>query len=511
MKVRARRQAWWIVPLLSVVSLAAASDLRLVEAVRNGDSEAVRALLQEQVDVNARQGDGATALHWAVYREDLDTAELLIRAAADVNVANDLGATPLYLACENGASAMVETLLTAGANPNAALPSGETTIMTAARTGSVDAVEALLAHGANVNVRETTQGQTALMWAAAQRHTGVVEVLIEAGADVQARSQIRRVRVMGVVSRTIDAPSGGAAPPGGAGSPRRGGRDGAVVEEGGFTPLLFAARQGDVDAARLLLAAGADVNDTAPLGTSVLVVAAQSGHGALGEFLLEQGADPNAAGAGYTPLHAAVLAGKVDLVRALLAHGADPNVPLTNGSPIGRTSKELRVDAALRGATPFFLAAKFAEAEIMRVLVAGGADPLAGLDDGRTPLMMAAGLGSRGFSDNGEAGEDRRTRFLDPAQVALALGQDADQRSTMGSGIDAVKLAVEWGADVNAASRAGDTALHGAALHGFKTVAQFLVDRGARLDVANGRGQTPLMTAMARPGRDTRPCVPRAW
>ena len=473
-----------LVVALSAPVLAQPPDLRLLDAVREGDHPAVRALLEESVDVNAAQPDGATALHWAVYLDDLETARRLIGAGAAVDAANDLGATPLYLACENGNPALVRALLGAGAAPDATLPSGETALMTAARTGSADAVAALLARGADAQAREATEGQTALMWAVSQRHAGVVEVLLDAGADAHARSRVRPV----VVAR----------------SPRTGAAGAVVtVDEGGFTPLLFAARSGDLASARLLLAAGADPNDTAPAGTSALVVAAHSGHGALAAALLAAGADANAAGAGYAPLHAAVLRGDAELAQALLAHGADPNLRLVRGTRYARQGKLFSLDMAWVGATPFFLAAKFGEGGIMRRLAESGADPHAGLGGGVTPLMAAAGMLTRGF---GRAGKDRRGREMDSAEMEVALTQDPDLRRVMGSGIKAVKLAVELGADVNAADANGDTALHLAAFHGFESVVRFLVSRGAGLDAENHRGETPLERALSprAPARLTR-------
>ena len=474
MRVNAVSLAWSCLVLwLSVPAHAQRPDLRIVDAVRHNDREAVRALLQEQVDINVSQPDGATALHWAAYLDDLETTDLLIGAGAAADAANELGVTPLHLACENGNAALVRALLVAGATPQAALPSGETVLMTAARTGSVGAVTALLTHGADVNARETTEGQTVLMWAVSQRHAGVVRVLIDAGADIHARSHVRPVPT----SRSTST-----------------GRDGvvAVIDEGGFTPLLFAARQGDLASSRLLLAAAADVNDTAPAGTSALVVAAHSGHGALAALLLDHGADVNAAGAGYTPLHAAVLRGDVALVETLLAHGADPNARLTRGTRHARQGKLWALDMTWTGATPFFLAAKFGLADIMRQLANGGADPRTGLE-GVTPLMAAAGMLTRGF---GRAGTDRRGREMDSAEMELALRQDADLRSLMASGIDAAKVAVELGAEVNATNEDGETALHLAAFHGFKTVVRFLVREGAKLEAKNARGETPLGRAM---------------
>ena len=475
---------WFLAVFLGASVTAQQPDTRLVDAIRDADRHAVGALLDEPVDVNARQPDGATALHWAAYLNDLETVERLIAAGALADASNELGVTPLYLACENGNATVVRVLLAAGATPRAVLPSGETALMTAARAGSVGAVQALLAHGADVHAREATEGQTALMWASAQRHVEVVEALLDAGADVHARSRVRPV----VTAHSARTSSEGAV---------------VVVEEGGFTPLLLAARSGDLASVKLLLAAGADANDTAPAGTSALVVAAHSGHGALAALLLDAGADPNAVGAGYTPLHAAILRGDGALVQALLTHGADPNARLLRGTRYARQGKLFALDMAWTGATPFFLAAKFGRGDIMRRLAEHGADPHAGLQGGVTPLMAAAGMLTGGF---GRAGKDRRGREMDSAEMEVALTQDPDRRSVMASGIDAVKAAVELGADVNAASAAGDTALHVAAFHGFKTVVRYLVSRGARLDATNHRGETPLDRALAAraPARLTR-------
>ena len=474
-----RRIAAGFVLLLSLPAGAQRPDLRLVDAVRHGDRQAASTLVRARIDVNARQPDGATALHWAAYRDDLDSADLLLGAGAAPDAANELGVTPLYLACENGSAALVRRLLAAGADPNAALRGGETALMTAARTGSVGAVKALLDYDADVHARETREGQTALMWAVSQRHPGVVRALLGAGADVHARSRVRPVAT--------------------ASSPRTGAAEGVtVIDEGGFTPLLFAARRGDLASARLLLAAGADPNDTAPSGTSAIVVAAHSGHGELAARLLDQGADPNAAGAGYAPLHAAVLRGDADLVGALLARGADPHARLRNGSPHARYGKFFALEMRLAGATPFFLAAKYAEADIMRRLAAAGADPRAGLAGGVTPLMAAAGMLTPGFV---QAGNDRRGRAIDTAEMELALSQDPDRRQLMNSGLDAVRAAVELGADVDAASESGDTALHLAAHHGFNSVVRYLVGAGADQHARNARGQTPLDRALGRTGR----------
>jgi uncharacterized protein len=489
MRVTAKYIVWWTLGVsLSVVNHAAVGDLRLLAAARHQDKTAVRELLKEHVDVNARQPDGATALHWAAHWDDVETADMLIRAGADVNAANVLGVRPIYLACENGSTRMVERLLADGATSNASLPSGETSLMTAARAGSVGAVKALLAHGADVQARETADGQTALMWSVAEQHPEVVRLLIEVGADVKARSKVRRENT------TV-----------------------GMVDEGGYTPLLFAARQGDLASARLLVAAGADVNDTAPIGTSALVVAAHSGHGALAAFLLEKGADANTAGAGYTALHAAIVRGDLDLIKLLLARGADPKARFTKGTKAARQGKQFDVPQTYANTTPFFLAAKFADANIMRALVDAGADPKPGLEKasevmdpetgvvrratngGTTPLMVAAGLLTGGLA---RVATDRHGRELGAAEVDLVRYQNPDERRILNSGIEAVKLCVELGADVNATNEAGDTAMHGAALHGFVSVVQFLAEHGAKVDVKNKRGRTPMMVAASSPDGD---------
>ena len=457
---------------------AQSDDLRLIEAVKRQDAVVVRVLVSE-ADVNATQADGATALHWAAYRDDLATARLLIDAGAVAGASNELGVTPLALACENANAAMVEMLLAAGADATAAVGSGETLLMSCARTGSVAAVRALVAGGADVNAREPTENQTALMWAVAERHPAVVEVLLDSGADVHARSRVRRK----VISRRLQSEL----KYGELG--RRYGTDAEETSIGGFTPLLFAARQGDIESARLLLAAGASVNDTAPDGASVLVVATHSGHGMLAKFLLGHGADPNGAAAGYTALHAAVLTGDREVIEALLAHGARPNAQVTLATKVTRNGQVLMLGEHLLGSTPFALAAKFTEVRIMRTLAAAGADVRLPLKNGWTPLMLAASASWR------YAVWDRRDRALakDPAFQAQMYDEDGT--------LAAVRFAVESGADVNAVDAAGNTALHHVVDKGFDTVVEFLAARSADLDATNNRGQTALaIVARGRTG-----------
>jgi ankyrin len=448
--------------LAATADVFADVDLRLINAVKQKDSAAVRALLKQRIDVNAPQGDGATALHWAAHRDDAAIADLLIRAGARANASNDLGATPLHLACTNRSASMVDRLLSAGANAKAALLNGETVLMTCARAGNAVAVKALLARGADVNAKEREHQQTALMWAVAQRHSEVVRQLLDAGADIRARSLTYPQTVVGEQTQ-------------------RAGREelNYTVLRGGATALLFAARVGDVESARLLLKAGADSNDAQPDGVSALVLAAHSGQGAVGALLLEHGADPNAFGSGYSALHAAILRSDLNLVKALLARGADPNARITKGTPLRRDTTDWNLPATLIGSTPYLLAARFLEPEIMPVLVAGGADPALTMPDGATAVMLAAGMGSRTSASR------RGIDTIDFGKV--------EPESRVREGVAA---AASSRGDLNAANPAGDTALHIAAARGYITVIQWLVEHGARLDVKNKRGITPLAAAM---------------
>jgi ankyrin repeat protein len=450
----------WLLLLLSVAGIAAAgSDLRLADAVKNKDKEAVRSLLKQHVDVNTPSGDGTTALVWAAHWDELETADLLIRAGANVNTANDYDITPLWEACNNGSGAMVETLLEARANPNAALPkTGETMLMRCARTGNTDAVKTLLAHGAEVNAKELQKGQTALMWAIEQRHPEVAQALIAAGADCQAKSK------------------------------------------GGLTPSLFAARQGDIETAKLLLEKGADVNEAAPGGLSVLLLAIDSGHEDFAKWLVEKGASVNAADPnGLTALHYSLRKGisilqfvnyltgnyqpsfaylfrpnMQQLVNVLLEHGANPNARILKGTKLG--SQLAGSDwpyLGLAGVAPFMLAAASGDVSTMRTLLAKGANPKLGSNDGVTPLMAAAGVG----------------------QASQYVLTEAEEKQNL----QAVKFLVELGADVNAANDEGYTALHGAAFTGGNEIIQYLVDKGARLDAEDVYGQTPLSIAEGDP------------
>lgn len=456
---------------LLAVCAAAPAPPGIVNAAKTQDKATVRRLLQSGTDVNAASGDGATALHWAAQWNDTDTADVLLKAGADANAAGILGVTPLSIACGNGSAVMVTRLLAAGARPDAVSLNGETPLMNCSRAGSLDAVRELIARGADVNAREKLQEQTALMWAVAGRHPGIVRILLENGADVHAKTRITSQVIVredsgarlvcpppeGIKARCIDA---------------------HTVQGGGSTPLLFAARSGDPESARLLIAAGADPNEAGPDGTSALVTAALSGNTRTAIALLEKDALPNAAGSGYTALHVAVLRGDRELTASLLAHGANPSAEVTVGMPARRFSQDYTLPDSLIGATPFFLAARFVEPEIMRLLVAGKADTRKSLRDGTTPLMAAAGIGWK-------TGETRRG-------TAFPMVPPPDDQVAM----DAVRICLENGADVNASNQAGETALHGAATEGYAAIAGLLLDKGAAIEATTRRRLTPLALAV---------------
>ena len=462
-------------------------DPGLVDAARKADWDVVRSLLEEGADVNAAAGDGSTPLQWASYWDDLQSVDLLIRAGADVNAPSDLGVTPLWSAAENGSAAVAQRLLDAVADPNAALLSGETPVMTAARGGHVDVVKLLVARGADVEAR-ASRGQTALMWAAAQRHAEVVEVLLAHGADVHARSDERR-------QFWQKGTSWGAHDD-----------DKLWIQEGGFTPLLFAARVGDLATAKTLVSAGADVNDQTAAGISATTLAVHSVHERFGyfpqqarnisvapagallgsphvyplndaeelvEFLLKQSADPDADSFGYAALHVAILRGSERMVRALLAHGADPNAVLRTATRVRRNAYDFFFDRPFVGATPFWLAARFGQPDIMRLLAEHGADPLVevyveyrgggpeyqSIREGATTALMAAVEMPRG--------------------TGFPFQQPVDRAEAEALRLQTVKLAVELGVDVNAANANGQTAIDAARDLGYDSIVTFLEENGA--------------------------------
>jgi uncharacterized protein len=455
-----------IAMMLSAAPIAAASDTRLIDAVKRGDRAAVESLLTQGVDVNSRQGDGATALHWAAHQNDRGMVERLLRAGADVQAANELGVTPLLLACTNGSTPVVEALLAGGADPNATAQGRETPLMVASWTGNADVVRRLLDAGADVNAKEASRQQTALMWAASERHPAIVRLLTEYGAEVHART-------------AVNAPN------------RKPGMRASGAAAAGLTALVFAARVGDVESTRLLLDAGANVNDTADEGLSALGFATVRGHVPVALFLLERGANANAADGGYSPLHWAagswettlttadftilrdgndewnvlpgLREGKLELVKALLKHGADPNLRMKTAPPRAGATKNPQLPE-LAGATPFFLAAMAGDAAVMQALLDAGADPMLTTAVRSTPLMAAAGAGRN-------------------------LGENSLKQAPL---LEAARLALKTGADVNAADEMGNTALHYAAYLRVDSVVQFLVENGARMDVRNKLGETPL-------------------
>ena len=493
------REAYWatraFVTLLAVLSAlvspgAAGRDASILTAVRQGDPAAVRALIDRKADVNAADVDGTTALHWAAHRDSLDMVDLLIGAGANAKAANRYGVTPIALAATNGNAAIIRRLLAAGADPNATLPGGETVLMSAARTGNVNVLRTLLEVGADVNVRESTRGQTALMWAAAQGNADAVKLLIKAGAALDARSHGPTQPIAKGDGSTStyqsdvdpDRVARGAPPD----EPRLNSAISRDYRRPGridaYTPLLFAVRAGHLDAVRALVDGGASVNDAAPDGTSALVIAAINAHWELGALLLDRGADPNAAAQGWTPLHQVartrtlnigqfpypVPTGRLtglDLARKLIERGANVNARMTKEIVDGYRNRFNRV-----GATPLLLAAKGADVEMIRLLAANGADHRLANVQNTTPLMAAAGVDMLYVNEDSGTNEDA---------------------------VEAVKVLLDLGSDVNAVNMRSETALHGAAGRGSNPIVRLLVDKGAKLDAKNKRGFTPLQIANA--------------
>jgi ankyrin repeat protein len=454
----------------------AAERATIADAAEHRDTTLVRTLVDKKADVNATQVDGTTALHWAAYHEDAETVALLVGAGANVNAANRYGVPPLVVACINGNAAIVKLLLDAGADANTTAKGGETALLIAARSGKVEAVKALLVRGARHDARER-RGQTALMWAAAEGHAAVVRALVEAGADIN------------------------------------------VTINSGFTPFLFAVREGHIDVVRALLEAGANVNqplrrrEKTPGGpvdsalykagrdTPPVILAVQNGHFELAIALVEAGANPNDVVSGFTPLHTLTWVRKPDssdvsdpstpvgsgrmtslqFVREIVKRGADVNLRLDKDTPkLPNTSS--RIDS--EGATPFLLAADRADVPLMRVLIEMGADPKLPNLNNTTPLMAAAGLGT-----------------TEPLEEA---GEEAEA-------LEAVKMLLDLGADINAIDNNGDTAMHGAAYGAYPTVVKLLAERGADPQVwkeKNKFGRTPLFLAEGYHGRLPRPDVP---
>lgn len=469
--MRASLPAIVLVAATSFAATVGSAGPRLVDAVKNGDKATALALLNQKSDVNATEPDGTTAITWAARRDDLELADRLIRAGADVKAANRYGVTPLSVACLNGSAPMIEKLLTAGADPNAAGNEGETPLMTVARAGSVPAAKVLIAHGAKLETREDWHGETALMWAAAQKHPEMISALIAAGADVNAMSTVVKW------DRQTTA------------EPRE-----KWLPLGGFTPLMFAAREGCVECVKVLVDAKASINQADPDGITPMINAIINGHYDVASLLLDKGADPNLMDkTGREALYAAVDAHTMpasnrpspsqndnqitsfDLIKSLLTHEASVNVQLKTQQPY-RTKVDRGNDTMLTtGTTPMIRAAKAGDAPVIALLLAKGGDPKLTTRNGINPVMAAAGLGTKE--------ED-------------TVGRKKTEKEV----IDSMELCLKAGADVNAADTRGETALFGAAQKGWDQVVQYLADQGATLDVRDKKGLTPVDAAMGQAG-----------
>ena len=418
-----------------------ADGASLLDAAQRNDIDSAMMSIDQGVGVNTTSPDGATALHWAAHWGTTDLAERLLSAGALVDASNELGITPISIACRNGSEAMVDLLLKAKADAKGSEPSGETVLMSCTRTGSLGAVEQLLAAGAEPNSFEVDSGQTALMWAAAGGHWEIVDLLIGAGADVNASSS------------------------------------------GKFTPLMFAARTGDLKSAELLLDAGAEVNAATEAGLSPLLIASasldaitgsdyrlvveESQHESVGALLLDRGADVTQSDQyGMTALHYAVEMNKPSLLRALLKRDADPNAQLTQGLPFRRGDYVGR--EAYDGASPFWLAARLGNVEMMRELLDAGADPELRQAWGVTPTMVAAGVTQ---TDSRIANEEKLIQALE-------------------------LLVLEIKTDIHSVDRSGQTAVHGAANVSGNEIIKFLVAEGADPEAVDSRGRTPHDVAM---------------
>lgn len=455
-----------------IVGLASVADAAtLLDAVRSGNRQAVQQALREKADVNQVASDGTTPLHWAVRADDVAMTEMLLAAGAKATAVSRTGVTALALAAANGNAAMIEALLKAGADPKTVSSEGETVLMTAARSGSAPAVKALLARGADVNAKEGWLGQTALMWAAAANARDVVQALVEAGADLNAKStatagQPRMPRVEGVAAQASHS----------------------NFPKGGFTPLLFAAREGAIDAARALADAGADLNLGDPDSIGPLSMAIINGHYDLAAMLIDKGAQVNAGDrAGRTPLFFAAdmhtlewlfsrpvprPSGELDspdIVVKLLDKGANVNARLT-GRPFILHHNATGNRTLTEGATALMKASTTSDVALMKILLDRGADPTIRTRNNTTTLMAAAGL-----------------NWVDISSIG-----------TEEASIEAITMLLDRGIDINATNDDGETAAHGAAQRGADKVLRFLFEHGAKIDVKNKEGRTPLDEAIGQ-------------
>jgi ankyrin repeat protein len=492
-------KACFLLALAAATLSAAPADLRLINAVKTNDLKAVRSLLTQHADVNAAETDGSTALHWAAQRNNLEIADLLITAGANAKAATRYNITPLFLACTNGNAALIERLLKAGVDANSTSEQGETALMTASLNGTADAVRVLLMHGANVNTAEPGTNQTALMWAASEGNAAAIETMVEYNADIKAKSKT------------------------------------------GFTALLFAVRNGHLDAVKALLGHGANVNDVAPDGTNALNMAVVNAYFELASVLLDHGADPNmsdprgsalhtlawlrrpgsdgAAGVGNTPHGPPVPTGNVtaiELAKKLLEHRANPNIRISwqekKFDKEGGTMKNPPLIQLGRhyltyvGATPFYVAAHNGDAEYMRLLAEHGADPKMTNALGVTPLMVAAGVDYWEGEAPGPFTGCSEPERLEAVKLAIALGNDINAVANFGDyhmeGDPQYTLLYyplnmdEIGDKVMGDPRwSGITPLHAAVVSGQPSIVQYLIDHGANVNTKSKLGWTPLMVA----------------
>lgn len=453
--------------LLACSVLGLASDSAVADAAQNRDVTTLRDLLKQHAALNTPQNDGTTALQWAAHWNDVEMVKSLIAAGANAKAANRYGATPLSEAAAVGNPEIIEALLKAGADPNTRDTSdGETVLMVTSRSGNAEAVRALLQHGADVNATESYRGQTALMWAAAEKHPAVVKLLLDHGADWKIVSSYRETRLPKLSAASSVTP----------------------FARGGFTAFLFAAREGDIETAKVMLDAGVNINQVDIDGTSGLVVSIMNKHYTFAKFLLDRGADPNVTDVkGRAALYSAVdirnedwsaLPSRklndsypsADLIQAIIAKGANVNARLTKNLP-GRSGMDSGDTTLDEGTTPLMRAARSGDAATMRILLKAGADPKLTTKEGDTALMFAAGVGYR----------------------------DKNTRGTEAEALEALKLCVDQaGMDINQKNSRGETALHGAASRGADTIVEYLVAHGAKLDAKTGRGFTPLDVAMGK-------------
>jgi uncharacterized protein len=497
--------------LVASLSAAGAGTSSVADATMNGDRARLRVLLQQKADVNAPQADGATAIEWAAYRNDLEMADLLIAAGANVKLANRDGVTPLWLASENGSAAMIGKLIEAGADPNERQPNGETPLMMAARNGNLAALKFLLDHRANVNLKEDLRGTTALMWAAEQMHADAVKLLVERGADVAAATapdtRNSRLNIAPTVQQRIaqDVAFGTRRPrrptPGAAEDTADAADDFAafyrlpqVKDGGGLTPLVYAAREGCLECARTLIDAAANVNQVTNYGWSALLTATQNRHYQLAAYLLSRGANPNLPNkGGWTPLYLATDNRNIetgdypvrkpdmddlDFIKLLIEKGASVNARICGVESSDQACKgdttETRTNFTMQwlyedGATPFLRAAQSGDISLMKLLLAHGADPKIATAHNDTALAVASGIG----------------------WVEGITFEWSPEES-----VDAVKMCLDLGIDPNTVDDEGRTALHGAAHKGRTEVIQLLVDHGANLEAHDNGSRDTFAGAM---------------